>query len=166
MTAYTTVSALRDEAPYNYLGLARAKLTEDGYVNAAGTLDETTFLTRFIDRTAAFIESYLSTLYTAPLVQCGVLETINRTLAAYELEKYLQGGQANRGVNITLYAQQKDAIKLLDKILAGDVELPIEDEAEDQGTVRLIDGGGEPIRLEELDDDVLYATTDPMVEED
>lgn len=163
--SYTTVASVKTELPRTYQNLATVKLTEDGWINAAGTFDEDGFVTQFIDRTASFIESYLSAQYTAPLSQCGLLETINRCLTTYEIEMYLQAAQVNRGVNITIYTQRKEAIQWLDKILDGTLELPLEDEAPYQGTVRLIDGGGEPIRLEELEDDVLYGTTDPMVED-
>lgn len=162
--AYTTVLNCKTELPYNYQRLAEKKLTEDAWINVAGVFNETGFVQFFIDRSASFIEGYLSSLYTAPLPQSGFLEKINRILTTYEVELYLQSAQVNRGVNITIYTQWRDALKWLDRVLSDEIQLPIDSSelAPFQNTVRIIPVCGEAITDCGLEENVLFGTTDPM----
>ena len=154
---YTTPGQVKRELSQGYQKPASKKLTEDGYIDVAGNFDETTFLNYFITQTAAFIDDYLSSVATPPFSANGVLDKINKILAVYEIELYLVSATQDRRVSVTLYANYQYAMKMLDKILNGDITITPSDEATYQGTVRLIqpDDDGDPLSLGVLEQDIL-----------
>ncbi len=156
--AYTTIAQVKNELTYNYDKAAAKKLTEDGYIDVAQRFDETSFLTFFVNQSASFIDSYLSGVATPPFAPNGVLDKINRNLAVYDAEMYLKSAQSDRQVSVSIYAMQKQAIELLQRIIDGDIALlPADGAAPDQGTVRLIepDNDGVTLTVGDLEENIL-----------
>lgn len=157
--AYTTAQQVKRELPFNYQRTAERKLTEDGFIDAAGNFSELSFLNFFIDQQAAFIDGYLAgTVGTPPFAANGVLDKINKALAVYEVETYLISATSDRVVSVSIYAMYQWAMRTLDKILNGDITLlPAAGGAADSGTVKLIepDNDGETLVIGVLESDIL-----------
>jgi len=155
--AYTTPAQVKRELTYNYQKGADKKLTEDGYVSVSGSFDETAFLTFFINQTASFIDAYLSPVGRGPFVYNGMLDKINKSLATYEIETYLVSASSDRVVSVSIFAMYKQAMVMLDKIVAGDLILTPESVAADQGTVRLIepDDDGATLDIGDIEEFIL-----------
>lgn len=155
--AYTTAAQVKRELPYNYEKAASRKLTEDGYISAAGTFNENTFLTFFVNQTATFIDGYLVSVGTPPFAYSGVLDKINKMLAVYEVEMYLKSAQSDRQVSVSIYAMYKSAMAMLDKIIDGDILVTPTSVAANQGTVRLIepDNDGVTLNLGDIEANIL-----------
>lgn len=155
--AYTTVAKVKNELPYNYQKGAEKKLTEDGWINAAGTFSEAPFVQQFIDQMASFIDSYLAIIGVGPFSPNGVLEKVNRQLATYEVETYIVSASSDRVVSVSIYAMYVEAMKTLKMIVEGDIIVLPSDVAPDSGTVRLIEPlyDGATLTIGELEEKIL-----------
>jgi phage gp36-like protein len=157
--AYTTAEQVKRELSFNYEKSASKKLTEDGYINAAGTFDESLFLNFFVNQTATFIDGYLAgTVGTPPFAYNGVLDKINKSLSVYEVEMYLISATVDRVVSVSIYAMYQWAMKMLDKILAGEISLLPVDASLNSGTVQLIEPeyDGATIQIGELEENIFF----------
>ncbi len=155
--AYTTPTQVKRELTYNYQKGAERKLTEDGYISVVGAFDETSFITYFIDQTASFIDAYLASVGTGPFTYNGLLDKINKALTTYEIETYLVSASSDRVVSVSIFAMYKQAMTMLDKIIAGDLLLTPESVAADQGTVRLIepDDDGATLEIGDIEESIM-----------
>lgn len=156
--AYTTVAKVKNELPFNYQKGAEKKLTEDGFISAAGTFNETSFLTQFVDQAALFIDDYVSVVAIGPFATNGILEKINRHIAVYDSEMYIVSATQDRTVSVSIYAMRKEAMDLLKSIVKGDIILlPDEGASATSGSVQLIEpeNDGATLGLGEIEEKIL-----------
>jgi hypothetical protein len=161
--AYTTTAKLKQKIPYNYQTQIEGKLTQDGWITGGtlsngGTFNESGFLQQFIDDAEDELDAYCN----GPFDANGVLERIARILALYHFEQYFKAAQSDRNVGVTIYADQKQAYRLMDKINAGDI-LATPSGGSGANAIGLVepDDDGSPSTLEGLEDDIIFGSVSP-----
>ncbi len=157
--AYTTAAAVKQSLTFEYWVTSSTKIEEDGYaftLNPNVFTDETDFLEVFIDRCAAFIDTYVG---GGPFVASGVLETVNRWLAVYEVEQYLLAATSDRVISVSINEDKNRALRLLDKMVDGDITVTPDgtSDSADAYTPALIepDNDGDPLAFDTIGEDVL-----------
>ena len=116
--AYCTTGMLKGSLVFEYWKSISLKLVEDGYIVTADTFpDEAAFLSMFTERAASFIDSYCN----GPFAPNSVLSECNRVLALYDAEQYFLSAQSDRQINVSIDAEKKRILKILDKVNDGDI---------------------------------------------
>lgn len=150
--SYTTPAQVKDGLSSGYWKSIKPKLTEDGYAfSDLEFTDEDTFLQRFIDRTALFIDSFIG---GGPFASSGLLESINRWLAVYDAEMYIISGTADRVISVTINEDKKRAIQLLTAIAEGTMTVSPETVSSTAAPDLIQPDGDSGVLTEEILDDL------------
>lgn len=121
---YCTTTEIREGLTYQYWKPAHKLIAEDGYTvdvdsDPVTFADEAVFLQKYVDRWTAYIDDFAG----GPFAPSALLKDINRVLAIYDVERYVQSAQAERIISISIVAEQQRVMKLLQRIYDGELSV-------------------------------------------